>query len=63
MKKVKVYCQAFLLCKNEATTTEPHPILEDYPICKRCKDKLAAIEAMTRSGLKKAKKGLTSRTE
>lgn len=37
-------CKWFLLCENEATTTRSHPILGDVPICKRCDDKIAAIE-------------------
>lgn len=36
-------CQWFALCENEATTTEPHPILGNVPICARCKAKVAEI--------------------
>lgn len=35
-------CEWFLLCENEATTTEPHPILGDVPICERCAAKVKA---------------------
>jgi hypothetical protein len=31
-----VLCNWFALCTNDATTTEPHPILGDVPICARC---------------------------
>jgi len=37
-------CQAFLMCKNKATSMQKHPILGEYPICKRCKDKFAKLE-------------------
>lgn len=36
-------CQWFALCENEATTTEPHPVLGNVPICQRCADKLKRI--------------------
>lgn len=42
-----VACAWWALCENEATTTEPHPILGDVPICARCAAKLRAIEAAT----------------
>jgi hypothetical protein len=38
-------CGWFALCKNQSTTTRSHPILGDVPICKRCDDKVKAIEA------------------
>ena len=38
-----VTCQWFLLCENEATTTEPHPVLGAVPICGRCADKVARL--------------------
>jgi hypothetical protein len=31
-------CMWFALCKNEAVTTVPHPILGDVPCCQRCAD-------------------------
>ena len=33
---VQMNCQWFLKCANEATTTEPHPVLGAVPICDRC---------------------------
>lgn len=39
-------CRVFLLCTNAASTTLPHPILGAVPACKRCADKMAAIEAL-----------------
>lgn len=30
------YCQWFLRCENEATTTRPHPILGNVLCCDRC---------------------------
>lgn len=39
-------CQWYLLCTNEATLLEPHPILKQVPICQRCKDKVDKIAAM-----------------
>lgn len=44
MQKIKQKCQWFLLCKNDAVTTRPHPILVSVPICKRCNDKIKALE-------------------
>jgi len=44
----KMTCEWFLLCDNEATQTEPHPIVGDVPICDRCKDKLTAIENLSK---------------
>jgi hypothetical protein len=38
-----VTCEWFLLCANEATTTEPHPILGQVPICVRCAEKVAVL--------------------
>lgn len=40
----KVKCQWFTLCENDATTTEPHPVLGDVPICQRCQDTVRNIE-------------------
>ena len=36
-------CAWFLLCANVATTTEPHPILGNVPICDRCAAKVARL--------------------
>lgn len=44
-------CEWFLLCKNEAVTTEPHPILGDVPICQRCADKVKRIAAPPKLGV------------
>lgn len=41
-------CEWFLLCTNEATTTESHPILGDVPICDRCKEKNAKLKGETK---------------
>lgn len=43
VNKVKKECKVFLLCKNEATTTSPHPILGSVPSCQRCADKMKRI--------------------
>lgn len=40
---VRKLCQWFLLCKNRATMTRPHPLLGNVPICKRCNDKMDKI--------------------
>jgi hypothetical protein len=29
-------CDAFVLCENEATHEQPHPILGHVPCCDRC---------------------------
>lgn len=31
-----VECQWVLMCENDATGTQSHPILGDVPICDRC---------------------------
>lgn len=46
-RKVAVPCRVFLLCRNAANTTIPHPILGDVPACARCAAKIAAIEALS----------------
>lgn len=38
-----VTCQWFALCDHEATTTRPHPILGDVPICDRCDKKVEGM--------------------
>jgi hypothetical protein len=43
-KRITNPCKWWWLCENEATTTEPHPILGNVPICDRCKKKLDKIE-------------------
>ena len=45
MMKKQEPCKWFALCDNPATTTKPHPILGSVPICQRCADKMARIEA------------------
>jgi len=39
-------CAWWAGCHNDATTTEPHPILGDVPICDRCVSKLRKIEGL-----------------
>ena len=39
-------CKWWAMCDNPATTTEPHPILGDVPICDRCVAKLRKIEGL-----------------
>jgi hypothetical protein len=39
-------CAWWAGCHNDATTTEPHPILGDVPICDRCVGKLRKIEGL-----------------
>lgn len=41
------YCQWFAYCENKATTTRPHPVLGDVPICDRCNEKIRALDAKT----------------
>lgn len=36
-KTEKPRCEAFLLCKNPATTSFEHPIIGTVPSCERCK--------------------------
>lgn len=42
-------CKWWAMCDNPATTTEPHPILGDVPICDRCVAKLRKIEGLDES--------------
>lgn len=44
------FCEWFLMCVNQATTTEPHPILGNVPICARCQTKVHAIRDAGRRG-------------
>lgn len=60
MKGQNMICQQFLLCKNEATTTRPAPLLVDgktqfvdgkphiveIPACDRYAEKIDRINAM-----------------
>lgn len=43
-----VACRWFLRCENTAVTERSHPVLGQVPICKRCNDKLNAIEEKAR---------------
>jgi hypothetical protein len=45
-----VKCSWFANCTNNAVTTKNHTTLGDVPICKRCADKTARIEAQTQRG-------------
>jgi len=39
-------CAWWAGCSNDATTTEPHPVLGNVPICDRCVGKLRKIEGL-----------------
>ena len=41
------YCEWFLLCTNEATTTRRMPVLGDVPVCQQCADRADSIERQT----------------
>jgi hypothetical protein len=36
-------CAWWAMCTNAATTTLPHPIIGEVPICDRCKAKVERI--------------------
>lgn len=38
-------CQWYAACDNEATTTRPHPVLGDVPLCARCARVADALSA------------------
>lgn len=38
-------CEWYLMCENEASTLEVHPILGDVAICERCKAKNERLRA------------------
>jgi hypothetical protein len=38
-------CKWYLLCENEATTFEKHPVLKTVAICERCKAKNERLRA------------------
>lgn len=40
MRDIPRACEWFALCTNDATSTMPHPVLGDVPICQRCRDKV-----------------------
>jgi len=37
-------CMWFAKCTNKATTTEPHSLLKQVPICESCQAKLRRLE-------------------
>jgi hypothetical protein len=37
-------CGWWAMCENDATTTRPHPVLGDVPICARCNERCERIE-------------------
>lgn len=43
LKSGTVTCKWFALCENTATTTRPHGLLGDVPICEHCNDKMNKI--------------------
>lgn len=39
------WCEWWSRCTNEATTTEPHPILGEVPICGHCQALVRSFDA------------------
>lgn len=52
MGKEPGLCRWFAMCDNQATGTEPHPVLGDVKICDRCKRRLDRLRALNREEVK-----------